>query len=170
LRRIRIVSPSLVSVSSTSSALQCTDLARELIDIDVVTNDDVPIGVTNHDVVAQHFPLSGIASLDYARGGALFGKQLVYTTQCEATATRKFFGHEQAMPLRPPRGRSVLKLVGVVLEPKSRRQGRRTERLGGDSSGSADLSKFVREVRFLAGGDVRCLALATISLAEVVAA
>ena len=51
-----------------------------------------------------------------------------------------------------------------------RPQGRRAERLGSDSGGSADLSKFVREVRFLAGGDVRCLALATISLAEVVAA
>ena len=52
-----------------------------------------------------------------------------------------------------------------------RRQGRRTERLGGDDSGGpADLSKFVREVRFLAGGDVRYLALVTISLAEFVAA
>jgi len=50
------------------------------------------------------------------------------------------------------------------------RQGRRAERLGSASGGSADLSKIVREVRFLAGGDVRCLALATISLAEVVAA
>jgi hypothetical protein len=59
---------------------------------------------------------------------------------------------------------------GEVTACQTQRQGRRAERLGSGSGGSADLSKFVREVRFLAGGDVRCLALATISLAEVVAA
>ncbi len=46
------------------------------------------------------------------------------------------------------------------------RHGRR-ERLG---LGSADLSDIVPELNFLAGGDVRRLALATISSAEVVAA
>ena len=34
-------------MGSTSPALQCTDIARELIEIDVVTNDDVPIGITD---------------------------------------------------------------------------------------------------------------------------
>src|SRR5689334_9905706 len=53
---------------------------------------------------------------------------------------------------------------------QTRRQGRRAKRLGGASGGPADLSEFVREVRLLAGGDVRCLALATISLAELVTA
>ena len=57
-----------------------------------------------------------------------------------------------------------------ITRPVPRRQGRRAERLGSDSGGPADLSEFVREVRLLAGGDVRCLALAMISLAEVVAA
>src|SRR5690242_17175680 len=50
-RRSRI--PGLSSSSgSTSPALQCTDLARELMEIDVVTNDDVPIWITNQEVVA----------------------------------------------------------------------------------------------------------------------
>src|SRR6201989_2618043 len=84
-------------MGSTNPALQCTDLARELREIDVVTNDNVPIGVTNHDVVAQHFPLSGIASLNYAPSDALLGKQLVHATQCEATAILgRNSRHEQA--------------------------------------------------------------------------
>jgi hypothetical protein len=53
---------------------------------------------------------------------------------------------------------------------RASRQGRRAERLGGDSDGWADLSKIVRAVKFLDGGAVRSLALATISLAEAVAA
>jgi hypothetical protein len=47
------------------------------------------------------------------------------------------------------------------------RQGRRVERLG---ISSADLSDIVPALKFLAGGDVKRLALATISSAEVVAA
>jgi hypothetical protein len=55
-----------------------------------------------------------------------------------------------------------------VLDP--RRHGRRVERFATGAVVSADLSLVVRELRFLAGGDVRRLALATISIAEIVAA
>jgi hypothetical protein len=65
---------------------------------------------------------------------------------------------------------STLARSSAFRHSQTRRQGRRAERLGSGSGGSADLSKIVWEVRFLAGGDVRCLALATNSLAEVVAA
>jgi hypothetical protein len=49
--------PASSPTGSIPSTLQCTDLARELIEIDVVTSDDVPIGVTNQEVVSEHFPL-----------------------------------------------------------------------------------------------------------------
>ena len=61
-------------------------------------------------------------------------------------------------------------LDGRFRRSQTQRQGRRVERLGSDAGGPAELSKIVREVRVLAGGDVRCPALATISLAEAVAA
>ncbi len=78
---------------------------------------------------------------------------------------------------RPHNGRAMMTAARrstsarlPLQDGQTQRQGRRTERLGSEAGGSADLSKIVREVRFLAGGDVRSLALATISLAEVVAA
>ena len=69
--------------------------------------------------------------------------------------------------VRPQRHRTTQPEIGSVSNPKRTsgrlglvmklRQGRRAERLGSASGGSADLLKIVREVRFLAGGDVRCL-------------
>ena len=50
------------------------------------------------------------------------------------------------------------------------RHGRRDERFAIGAGVSADLSLIIRGLRFLAGGDVRRLALATISIAEIVAA
>jgi hypothetical protein len=65
--------------------------------------------------------------------------------------------------------RSRYRTAGI--DPKASRQGRRAKRPRDDAGGSADdLSKILRELRFLDGGDVRYLALATISLAEAVAA
>ena len=70
-RRSRI--PGLSSSSgSTSPALQCTDLARELQEIDMVAKDDVTIGITNQEVVAEDFPLSGTVRLGYAHVRAAF--------------------------------------------------------------------------------------------------
>ena len=72
---------------------------------------------------------------------------------------------------QPPRDmHPACAAVGRFAFRQTRRQARREGRLGSDSGGPADLSKFEREVRLLAGVDVRYLALATISLAEVVAA
>jgi hypothetical protein len=51
--------PCSADTASTSPAGQCTDLARERIKVDVVTNDDVPIRISNQKVVAEHSPLSG---------------------------------------------------------------------------------------------------------------
>ena len=51
---------------SRSSGVQCADLACELIEIDMVAKDDVTIGITNQEVVAEDFPLSGTVRLGYA--------------------------------------------------------------------------------------------------------
>ena len=40
------------SYGSTSPGLQCADLACELVEIDVVTSDDVPIRISDQEVVA----------------------------------------------------------------------------------------------------------------------
>ena len=48
----------------------------------------VPIRITNQEVVAEHFPLSGTSRISYAHVSAALGKQLVHPmAQCEATIT-----------------------------------------------------------------------------------
>jgi hypothetical protein len=81
---------------SAGPDVQCADLACEIIEIDVIPNDDVPIGMTDLEVVAQQFPLSDAACLDYSHVGAALGQQLVdVPTQREATATfGRNFRHE----------------------------------------------------------------------------
>ena len=85
-------------MGSTSPALQCTDLARELQEIDMVAKDDVTIGITNQEVVAEDFPLSGTVRLGYAHVRAAFSKQSVHpAAQCKVAATLGGdFRHEQA--------------------------------------------------------------------------
>jgi hypothetical protein len=51
-----------------------------------------------------------------------------------------------------------------------RRYGRRVERFAIGAGASVDHPLVGRELRLLAGGDVRPLALATISIAEILAA
>jgi hypothetical protein len=84
-------------VGSTHPALQHIDLARELMEIDVVTKDDVPIGITNQEVVTEHFSLTGTARRGYAHVRAPLSKQSVHPeAQCEAAVTfATDFRHEQ---------------------------------------------------------------------------
>jgi hypothetical protein len=99
-------------MGSTAPILQCTDLARELREIDVVTNDDVPFGVTNEEVVAEHFSLSGTVRFGYAHVRASLSKQSVQPAACKVAATfGRDFRHEQAKPTKPPRPRCRPKRV-----------------------------------------------------------
>jgi len=82
-RRLGFARPASSPTGSAAPTLQCTDLARELIEIDVVTSDDVPIGITNQEVVADHVSLSGTARCGYAHVRSAVGKQLVHpAAQC----------------------------------------------------------------------------------------
>ena len=53
-------------------------------EIDVVTNDDVPIGITNQEAVTKHFSLTGTARRGYAHVRAPLSKQSVHPeAQCD---------------------------------------------------------------------------------------
>ena len=67
--------------------VRCPDLLGELIEVYVISNDYVPVGVVDEVVVAQHISFSGITRFDNAHGVATLSEQLVQTkTQGEASA------------------------------------------------------------------------------------
>jgi hypothetical protein len=56
---------------------RCADLVGELMQINVVSNNEVPVQVIDEKVVAQDILLGGVSRVDNAHGGATLGQQLI---------------------------------------------------------------------------------------------